>query len=955
MFATALRLGLLAAVAASFALPEPSDAARRRFEHEAAGHQTFASPQVNPLALSPDGSRLYVANTTSDSVDVIDTAAGSVVATVPVGIDPVAVAVRPDGNEVWVSNHVSDSVSVIDTQPGSVTLHQVVETVQAMDAGGTTLFDEPVGIAFPDSTKAYVALSSTNQIAVLSTTSYTVTGLIPITAQDPRALAVHDGLLYVAAFESHNQTQVSVCLFGGSPPDCTLGAADLVTFATNPNIPGADKNIVVNPALPDRDLFVIDVATDSVVETVTGVGTLLYGVAVDGAGRVFVTQADARNADNGLEGENLPALDNRVFLNRIARVDCGGGSCGAPTQLDLEPAPPAAVPDGQQLATPYGIAVSGDDAVVVATAAASSRVFTLDPGTGAVRDILDLGSGADAGQQIPRGLALRSGAGGAPQTAYVLNTLANSVAVVNVADPDALALVSEIPVGSDPTPEDVRRGRIAFNSAFASTSGTFSCASCHPDGNTDQLLWRIGGACFFGLCTGDDEARTTMPIRGLKDTLPLHWDGTLGDPFGGSNGAVGSNGSEPPDCSEEHECFVDLVNGSLAGVMCDQSDGCADGGELDDPERSDMAVFLAAVPYPPARERPMSDVVTTSARDGFADFFMDQGGSSNPNSCADSNAGCHELPLGTGTNSATLAGFDVPTMRGLNDRFLQFSLGTTAAEDTMILANLGLNLGPFSAPPSPNPYDPAQGYDELAVFSTAFLLFNPVYAVDPDDIFQMVEEGSTGYSGAAGRQVTLNTRTTNGAALAATQAMLDDLEAADARGVVNLRAVGTRVGGGPLDLSWDDFEQKYVGIGLDFTRAELIEEASTGESLVTVTARLRANVGGEDHHQPLIAPAFAGTGPTGDPALPMLPAQNPMTLSGVEVRNGARVFLDGLPVGGSVRCLGGGWQPACADEVIEVELDQIPSDGMHLLQLMNPRGLLSNELPICVGNAAGCL
>ena len=90
------------------------------------------------------------------------------VARIPVGVDPVSVAVRPDGKEVWVANHVSDSVSVIDSDPASPTHLHVVATVQEFDAKTkATRFDEPVGIAFAGNDKAYVALSSENQIAVV--------------------------------------------------------------------------------------------------------------------------------------------------------------------------------------------------------------------------------------------------------------------------------------------------------------------------------------------------------------------------------------------------------------------------------------------------------------------------------------------------------------------------------------------------------------------------------------------------------------------------------------------------------------------------------------------------------------------------------------------------------------------------------------------------------------------
>ena len=120
-------------------------------------------------------------------------------------------AVRPDGKEVWVANHVSDSVSVIDTDPVSASYRQVVETIQDLRSDGATLFDEPVGIAFASNAKAYVALSSRNQVAVVDALSYTVTKLLNIRAQDPRAIAVRNGRLYVAAFESGNQTEFPSC------------------------------------------------------------------------------------------------------------------------------------------------------------------------------------------------------------------------------------------------------------------------------------------------------------------------------------------------------------------------------------------------------------------------------------------------------------------------------------------------------------------------------------------------------------------------------------------------------------------------------------------------------------------------------------------------------------------------------------------------------------------------
>jgi YVTN family beta-propeller protein len=68
------------------------------------------------IAVSPDSSRVYVADEGDDSVAVIDTATNQMVgAPVRVGSVPVAVAFTPDGARAYVANRADDSLSVIDT------------------------------------------------------------------------------------------------------------------------------------------------------------------------------------------------------------------------------------------------------------------------------------------------------------------------------------------------------------------------------------------------------------------------------------------------------------------------------------------------------------------------------------------------------------------------------------------------------------------------------------------------------------------------------------------------------------------------------------------------------------------------------------------------------------------------------------------------------------------------
>ena len=237
------------------------------------GHPSFLSPHARPI-LAHEG-RVFVANTPSDSVDVIDAKTRKIIRRIPVGIDPVSLALRPDGRELWVANHVSDSVSVIDTNPESRTYLRVVDTVQDFDLRAkATRFDEPVGIAFANNEKAYVALSSENKIAIIDVRSRKVRRHLNITAQDPRAIVVRNGKLYVIPFESNNKTQLS----GGYKID-----GKLVTFnahehsIANNNVLslGHKTDIVKHPRVPDRDLYVFNTKTDRLVKTDSSLGTLL--------------------------------------------------------------------------------------------------------------------------------------------------------------------------------------------------------------------------------------------------------------------------------------------------------------------------------------------------------------------------------------------------------------------------------------------------------------------------------------------------------------------------------------------------------------------------------------------------------------------------------------------------------------------------------------------------------
>jgi hypothetical protein len=290
----------------------------------------------------------------------------------------------------------------------------------------------------------------------------------------------------------------------------------------------------------------------------------------------------------------------------------------------------------------------------------------------------------------------------------------------------------------------------------------------------------------------------------------------------------------------------------------------------------------------------------------------------------------------------------------MTDRFLQFSLGPTNAIGLLSFANAG-SPGQGVSPLEPEiAWSSAKGFQEVTTFGAAFLVFEPTYNMRPLDLFQMFEEASTGYSGALGRQVTLNTAS---AGQAGVQALLTSLQSADTRGVVNLRGAGLR-SGVKVSLSWDAPNSRYLvgNGGVTLTQAQLLSEAQNGIALATLTAHLRS--GTATSPQPLLSTTGSPSNDLiGDPPLPNPSTASPaFTLTGVDVSTTASVFVNGqLSSGATVTCDAGSSGGFCNDGSVTLDLATGPGAGLHLLQVQNPSGLLSNEMPVCFGPSSGCV
>jgi len=112
------------------------------------------------MVVTPDVSRIYVANNGNGTVSAINTATNTVAATINVGQQPTGICISPDGSKVYVATVISNSVAVISTATNSV-----IQTYNS-------LFNSPTDIALSSDGKLlYVANGLSNSLAVLDVTS----------------------------------------------------------------------------------------------------------------------------------------------------------------------------------------------------------------------------------------------------------------------------------------------------------------------------------------------------------------------------------------------------------------------------------------------------------------------------------------------------------------------------------------------------------------------------------------------------------------------------------------------------------------------------------------------------------------------------------------------------------------------------------------------------------------
>ena len=204
--------------------------------------------------------------------------------------------------------------------------------------------------------------------------------------------------------------------------------------------------------------------------------------------------------------------------------------------------------------------------------------------------------------------------------AYVANTFGDSVSVVRL---QGCQVAAEIPLGPKPGLTQAQRGEQLFYNGRLALDGWLSCHSCHSDGHSNGLLNDNLTDGSYGT------PKRVLSLRGVGDTIPWAWDGSM------------------PDLESQ-------IRTSVRSTM--------QGKGISEEEVQDLAAYLRTLKPVPALGR-MAEPADEAGIQRGRKVFQEQ-------ACNH----CHAPPtytsrktydVGTGTGSDTRA-FNPPSLRGVS-------------------------------------------------------------------------------------------------------------------------------------------------------------------------------------------------------------------------------------------------------------------------------------------------
>ncbi|MEO8134141.1 MAG: cytochrome D1 domain-containing protein, partial [Betaproteobacteria bacterium] len=502
--------------------------------------------QSSPVAISANNQRLINVNPESNSVSVFDVTADTPVklAEVPVGVDPSSVAIHPDGTRAFVANSFDGTVSTVD-----LTYNGVSSTV--------SVGVEPMALALsPNGTRLYVANSASNNLMVLDSTGpypATVIATVDLSAAGtaPRAIAVTnsgdandtDETIFVAMF--YGQLRPGKTAVHEGQDDQREGRVAAISAATNTIVgtavlaPMANTGFNANGQLSPANLLVPAVAPTNPQTFTTPTGAYpnqLASVAIQpGQNRAYVVSTGASpngpfrfthmaqglvSAFDTSTRTEITAAQGDPNVRRTAPLNLNQGinlaTTPAPRLFMTNPVAMTWRPNGSDA----WVAVQQADLIARVTVDGSgiptiNAPLVAGPSTMVRVDLQAVGAGQIQGK-APQGIVINT----AGTRAYVYNFISRSITTIDISNATAPAIVGTAAAAVVPNPASaagiVHLGAELFFTGRGpqgrmSSDAWGGCIVCHPKGRSDNVTWMF-----------DAGPRQTIPLDGMFNKLATH-------------------------------------------------------------------------------------------------------------------------------------------------------------------------------------------------------------------------------------------------------------------------------------------------------------------------------------------------------------------------------------------------------------------------------------------------
>jgi YVTN family beta-propeller protein len=419
------------------------------------------------LAVSADGSRLYVAAQDGGALIVVDPVRGKVLDKIIVGNHPHSVVVDNDKRVCYVTNQWSDNVSVINLETSKVT-----DTLQT----GTG----PAGLALtPDNRFLYVVNSFSNNFSV---------------------------------FDLDSRQEIRRLSAGNNPTGIHFSPDGKTAYITSRRAQLAPYGTPVMTELTKVDAVSQSVAEHKNIES----AYMMENVAFTPSGDLaLVSLIRPKNLVPSIQVEK-----GWMMTHGFGIVEQKPG--GRTVQLLLDE-PNAYYPD------PFGIVITpdGKKAFISSSGVDCISVISID----SVRAIIEktppdvIASYANNLGVSSRFVIKRIKTGANPKGIaispdgkylYVAEQLEDKIAVINT---DNLEITKSIDLGGPRKISVARHGRRLLNNADHTFQNEYSCYTCHPDTHEDGLVYNMASKDMGRNVTN------TQSLRDIGETAPFKWNG----------------------------------------------------------------------------------------------------------------------------------------------------------------------------------------------------------------------------------------------------------------------------------------------------------------------------------------------------------------------------------------------------------------------------------------------